>query len=148
MSGYAGGTTSADIARLRRMINESGTTTYSDAALAIIIAYYPVPDVTGQNPLLHSGAANTSWTATYDLAAAAAEIWQEKAAALASTAFDFTADGATFNRSQISASAKAEAARWASRRMALPRELRAELGLGTEVQRWIGNLSETYGDLE
>jgi hypothetical protein len=149
MAGYAGGTTASDIARLRRMISESGTATYTDATLAEIISYYPVPDVAGHNPRLYSGSVNTTWVATFDLASAASDIWAEKAAALATGAYDFTADGATFNRSQISAAAKTEAGKWAARRMALPRELRADLGLGTEVQRWIGNLSEvTYNDEE
>ena len=147
MPGYAGGTTATDIARLRRMTNESGTATYTDATLIEIISAYPVPDITGENPYLYSGSANTSWIATYDLAAAASDVWSEKAAAQATGAYDFTADGATFNRSQISAASKAEATRWNSRRMALPQTLRADLGLGTEVQRWVGNLSEvTYND--
>ena len=144
MSGYAGGTTATDIARLRRMINESGTVTYTDATLAASIANYPAPDVAGQNPRLYSGSVNTSWVATYDLAAAAADIWSEKSAALATGSFDFTADGATFNRSQIGMAAKTEAARWSSRRMALPRELHADLGLDTDVERWIDNLPEPH----
>lgn len=142
MAGYAGGTTATDVARLRRMVNEAGTATYSDALLIATIAYYPVPDETGRDPRLYSGSADTDWTPTYDLAAAAADIWQEKAAALATGAFDFTADGATFNRSQVSAAAKTEAVRWAGRRMALPRVLRAELGPGTDTRYWISNLAE------
>jgi hypothetical protein len=142
MSGYAGGTATADLTRLRRMINESGTATYTDATLVTIIACYPVPDAAGEYPLLYSGSANTAWVATYDLASAAADVWDEKAAALATGAYDFTADGATFHRSQISAGARAQANVWRSRRMALGRVLRADMGSVTEVQRWIGNLAE------
>lgn len=141
MPGYTGGTAAADLARLRRMVDESGTATYSDAALATIIAYYPVPDITGEYPYLYSGSANTDWTATYDLASAAADIWEEKAAAVAGVNYDFTADGATFNRSQITSGMMGQAGKWRSRRMALGRVLRTDMGIATEVQ-YIGNLAE------
>jgi len=142
MPGYAGGTAAADLARLRRMINESGTATYTDATLVTIIAAYPVPDAAGEYPLLYSGSANTTWVATFDLAAAASDCWAEKEAALATGAYDFTADGATFHRSQIAAGARKQVNLWRSRRMALGHVLRADLGATTEVQRWIGNLAE------
>jgi hypothetical protein len=69
-------------------------------------------------------------------------VWEEKQAALATGSYDFTADGATFNRSQITKGAREQVNIWRSRRMALGRPLHADLALGTEVQRWIGNLAE------
>ena len=142
MPGYSGGTAAGDLARLRRMIDESGTATYSDAMLGSIIAYYPIPDITGQEPYLYSGSANTSWTATYDLAAAASDIWQEKAAALAANSYDFTADGATFHRSQMTQGAAGQATFWRSRRIARGRTLRTDLGTVYDDVLWIDNLAE------
>jgi hypothetical protein len=142
MSGYSGGTTKTDIARLRRMVDEGSAATYTDAALVAIITAYPVPDALGEDPVTRWGVANAEWVATYDLAAAAADIWAEKASALATGAFDFTADGATYNRSQVGAGAKSMVAYWSSRRMALPRTLKAEIGRGDDVIPWIGNLPE------
>lgn len=82
-----------DIAQVRRMVSESGTTTYSDSLLAEIIEKYPKIDADGYLPT------DDDWTDTYDLNAAAAQVWGEKAAALTMN-FDFSADGASFSRSQ------------------------------------------------
>lgn len=115
MSGYAGGTAAADLARLRRMVAEPGTATYTDSALITLLSAYPLPDVAGEWPLLTSGSANTAWVGTYDLAATAAAIWEEKATAYVDN-FDFTADGASFSKSQVYAQYSAEARKWAARR--------------------------------
>lgn len=115
MPGYAGGTAAADIARLRRMVAEPGTATYSDSALVTTISSYPLPDISGEWPLLTSGSANTDWTATYDLAAAAADVWEEKAGAIAGN-FNFTADGATFNKLEVTKTYERQARKWRSRR--------------------------------
>ena len=91
-------TVSADlIAQLRRMIAESGSTTYSDAELEAVIEKYPLIDANGFFP--DNDDDLDDWDPTYDLNAAAAQIWAEKAAAVAAN-FDFSADGATFHRSQ------------------------------------------------
>ena len=50
MSGYAGGTSAADLARLRRMTAEPNTTTYSDVLLTDAIERYPVMDSDGNWP--------------------------------------------------------------------------------------------------
>jgi len=115
MSGYAGGTAAADVARLRRMVAESGTAAYSDALLVAEIARHPLPDITGEWPYLTSGSANTDWTGTYDLAAAAAAIWEEKATGKADF-YSFTADGATFQKQQVYEQYNKEARKWRSRR--------------------------------
>jgi len=82
------------VERLRRMINEPDTTTYGHDDLSTIVERYPVIDSAGLS------LDDSDWTPTYDLDAAAAEVWAEKAAAVAGD-FDFTADGATYNRSQV-----------------------------------------------
>lgn len=102
--------TAAQKAQLRRMVNEPLTTTYSDVLLATYIETYPVTDVRGESPFVEpfgiydtvvpgALAANDDWTPTYDLNAAAADIWSEKAATLAG-GFDFSTDGQSFSRSQ------------------------------------------------
>lgn len=83
-----------DITRLRRMINELGTTPYSDTLLAEFIERYPVTDPDGNTP------DESDWTATYDLHAAAADVWQEKAAKVAAD-YSFSADGNSLQRSQV-----------------------------------------------
>ncbi len=102
--------TAAQIARLRRMVAEPTATTYSDDDLGAIIESHPVPDSEGYWPT------DDDWTATYDLNAAAAEVWEEKAAALAD-AYDFQADGASFQRNQLYANAQQQARRYNARRM-------------------------------
>ena len=96
--------TAAQVAQLRRLIDESGTGTYSDGLLEEYIAKYPLVDSSGYE------SDSDSWTATYDLYAAAADILFEKAAAVADE-FDFDADGATFNMSQKHRSYLAQAER-------------------------------------
>lgn len=139
MSGYAGGTAAADIARLRRMVAESGTATYTDALLVAAITRYPLPDVSGEWPLLTSGSANTDWTATYDLANAAADVWDEKAANVAGM-YNFTADGATYNKSQVVDQYEREARKWRSRRAIGSHTLYAAKPSLQDV--WIANLAE------
>jgi hypothetical protein len=99
--------TAAQIATLRRMVNEPGTTTYSDALLTTFIETYPVMDETGTLPYYWNylttpptKVANTDWIATYDLHAAAADIWEEKGG-VASQDFDLNADGGNYTRSQV-----------------------------------------------
>ena len=140
MPSYAGGTAAADIARLRRMVAESGTATYSDALLGSVVARYPLPDISGEWPYLTSGSANTDWAGTYDLASAAADVWEEKAAVVAGY-FDFTADGSTFHKSQVVEQYERQARKWRSRRapgnhtmLVYPTQPVNEL--------WIGNLAE------
>ncbi len=85
--------TASMVARLRLMVNEPDSTTYSDLALAERIETYPLPDSVGLAPTA------TDWAPTYDLNLAAAGIWTEKAATLV-TQYSFSADGASFQRGQ------------------------------------------------
>lgn len=85
--------TAAQIVQLRRMVAEPTIDTYGDHDLAAYIEAYPLLDAAGMAP------DNGAWTPTYDLHAAAADIWEEKAATFAAS-FDFSADGASYHRSQ------------------------------------------------
>lgn len=86
--------TAAQIARLRRMVSEPDDSNgYEDYVLEEVIERYPLYDADGYE----SG--DDDWVATYDINAAAAEIWTEKASARTER-MDFTADGSTFSQSQ------------------------------------------------
>jgi hypothetical protein len=98
--------TTQQIRRLRRMVNELDTTTYTDNDLSDYIEKYPLLDelgreaytvVTGTQPPTYDR--NEDWIPTYDLNAAAADVWEEKAAAVANY-FDFSADGGRYSASQ------------------------------------------------
>ena len=94
--------TAAQITRVRGMTFEpAGSSSYTDDAVTTFIENHPLPDYSGEDPIdIDTGDTNTNWTPTYDLNAAAADIWDEKAAA-ASEKFDVSADGATLHRSQV-----------------------------------------------
>lgn len=140
MPGYAGGTADADVFQFRAMIAEMGEATYSDSVLIDTIARYPLPDAAGNWPFLTSGSANTAWTGTYDLAAAAADVWSEKAASKAGN-FDFTADGATYHKSQQYEQYSKEARKWRARRA--PGNYTAVVyPTIPSTELWIGNLAE------
>lgn len=96
----------AKIAQLRRMIAEPTEAVYTDELLESIITDYALPDSYGEDPTIRSWVEgqlieteNENWSGRFDLNAAAAQIWSEKAAAVAER-FDFTADGATLHTSQ------------------------------------------------
>jgi hypothetical protein len=122
--------TAAQIAQLRRMVNEPTATTYSDATLAAYIESYPCNDVRGELPVLYpddggllstttppTPTVNPIWIPTYDLSAAAGDFWAEKAGVL-SADYDVNADGASLARSQAYAQAMAQSRYWRSRRKA------------------------------
>lgn len=114
--------TDAMVTRLRRMAAEATTETYSDDDLKTIIERYPTLDERGEKPYTYDTStqpptqdANEDWIPTYDLHAAAAEVWGEKAAALAGD-FDFSADGSKFERSQAYEQALKQARFYLARR--------------------------------
>lgn len=99
--------TAAQIAQVRRMVAEPTTTTYSDFQIAAFIERYPILDANGEHPLSWNMAvdpptqsANSRWVPSYNLNVAAADIWEEKAAAVAAQ-FDFSADRSSFTQSQL-----------------------------------------------
>jgi hypothetical protein len=127
----------------------AGDTTWTDSVVATYIERYPLMDERGQAPYTWDTAtepptqdANDNWIPSYDLNAAAADVLQERATALA-TAFDFSADGASYQRSQQYEALMAQcryyrarrrptsmtAVKWPDERQAIPTV-------------WIGNLPE------
>ena len=140
--------TAAQISQLRRMTAEPTTTTYSDATLTDYIERYPLMDERGEWPYTFDSAtppakvANSEWVATYDLHAAAADVWEEKAAAVQAL-YDYSADGTQFTRSQLYEQAMKQARYHRSRRA--PRTMTAvkwPKESGAEAFPWIGNLPE------
>jgi hypothetical protein len=116
--------TSEQIDRLRRMVAEtSPSSAYTGAILAGYIERYPLLDELGNEPTVAGPTtpvtmiANDDWMATYDLNAAAADVWAEKAAALA-TEFDFSSAGANYQRSQAYQAAMQQSRYYRSRRAA------------------------------
>lgn len=125
------------IATLRRMVAEPTETTYTDALLATTLELYPLPDSTGLDPEA------TLWAGAWDLNRAAADIWNEKAAAVAAN-FDFQADGGNYSRSQMYTQYTALAKSFAAKRQAgsvplivTPKPRGANWG-----NAWLGNQSE------
>lgn len=116
--------TDAMVARLRRMIDEPTDTTYLDGDLAEYIEANPLLDALGTDPqevdfttIPPTISERTDWIPTYDLHAAAAEIWSEKAATIAE-GFDFSADGGSYSRSQKYEQYMAKAKHHSARRSA------------------------------
>ena len=113
--------TDSQIAKLRRMVAEPTEAIYTNAVLSEYIANYPTVDENGEDPRIPSTTTpgemmvNPDWTETYDLHMAAAAIWEEKAAAR-NDKFDFSADGASYDRSQMQQNAMRQARHHSSRR--------------------------------
>lgn len=94
------------VTRLRRMVDEPTDATYDDTALEEYLTRYRIMDTLGSEPYTWTSTTpptqvdNTSWIETYDVHAAAAEIWTEKAAAVYDQ-HDFSADGGSYKVSQL-----------------------------------------------
>lgn len=99
--------TAAMITVLRRYIAEADDSNgYSDTVLTAVIGEYPLLDERGEEPYTWDTStqpptqdANDDWIATYDLHAAAAQVWEEKASNVAHL-FTFSADGGQYVRSE------------------------------------------------
>jgi hypothetical protein len=98
------------ILELRGMIGEVGRDTYSDEYLSYKLSKHPLVDVNGKEPIVYNNpyanlngpptrVPNPYWVPTYDLHAAAASIWEEKAAAVARD-YDYSDAGLSASRSQ------------------------------------------------
>jgi len=130
------------IEQLRRMTAEPiASDTYGNSDLSQVIARYPVPDADGR------AVDEVGWLGAWDINQAAADVWEEKAAAVAAN-FDFAADGGNYSRSQAHTQMLAMARRYRSRRrpgalvlQAYPKPLGA-----VRLDGWIGNLPETDND--
>ena len=133
--------TAAMISEVRRKTNEPTTAVYIDALITSIIEKYPHLDEWGESPFDDDGVANPEWTATYDLNAAAGDVWEEKASTVASK-FDFNADGGSYTQSQQYEQYMKQCRYFRSRR--LP-STSAQVKYPREWQNdesWIGNLPE------
>lgn len=85
---------SSDIAHVRRLAAEPTDATYTDAIITEYLERYPLRDAGNNTP------DEDDWTGKWDAHLAAGDIWEEKAAAYVG-GFDFSADGASFSRSQV-----------------------------------------------
>ena len=99
--------TAAEVAELRRMVNEPDADPYTDDVLETYIERYRAIDELGTKPMETSYTTepptlteNDSWIPTYDLHAAAADIWQEKSATVAED-YRISADGGALSREQV-----------------------------------------------
>ena len=143
--------TSAQIAELRRYVAEPGDSNgYTNAVLTAIIERYPLLDDRGQEAYTWNTAttppsqtANTGWIPTYDLMAAAGDVWMEKAAAVVAQ-YDFSADGASYHRSQTHAAMMAQVRFYRARRRPTSATAVAwpQRSGGEDVLNWIGNMPE------
>jgi hypothetical protein len=107
------------------MVNEPDATTYDDDALTEYIEAYPLIDERGEEPYTWDTSTqpptkdnNEDWIPTYDLNAAAADIWDEKAATVAED-WDYEADGGRHKRSQVYQAYQERARYYRSRRSPL-----------------------------
>lgn len=131
--------TSDQIAKVRLLSNlEASDSTYTDAVLADLIESYPLEDERGEQWYYYGPQVagspptkldNPAWIPTYDLNLATADVWEAKAATLADSAFDFSAEQGSFSRSQMYDHARNRAAYFRSRR-----SVRAIRMLPTPVQ--------------
>ena len=80
-----------------------------------ILDYFRISDFTVYDGTVLWRDAGTRWQPTYDLNAAAAMGWEIKAASVASR-FTFSADGQTYNRSEIHAACLMQADRYRRRK--------------------------------
>lgn len=107
-----------------RYINEADATEGRKTEVSGIIAGYPLVDERGEVPYTWDTSTqpptktdNADWLATYDLHAAAAEIWGDKAAGFAHL-YTFSADGGQYVRSEAHAQTLRMASYHLSRRAA------------------------------
>lgn len=126
--------TEAQVSKLRRMIAESDDTTYSDDDLATYIESWPLADSDGNEP------DDDDWTATYDLNAAASELWAEKAATVAMD-YDFAADGGNYSRSQVHAQYTKQSRYYAARKAIGSVKIYVDPA-PVALPVWIGNQAE------
>lgn len=125
------------IVQLRRMVAEPTAATYSDLLLSEYLARWPLRDADGNEPT------DTAWAGRWDINQAAADVWEEKAAAAAGD-YDFGADGGQYSRSQAHAQMLAMARRFRARREAGSVALVANPPMESAVslRARIGNLPE------
>ncbi len=106
-------------------------------AISTGVYSYPLADADGYAPT------DSLWAGAWDINPAAADIWEEKAAAMAA-AFDFAADGGDYKRSQAYSQMLQQARRFRSMRQTTTFVMVAEPppAGAVRVESWIGNLPE------
>ncbi len=112
--------TAQQVATLRRYVNEPTTATYDDVALADTIERYPVAyrdPTTG----MRYEPGEQGWQPSYDLNAAAAEVWTEKAG-LVAYQFNYSADGSRMDAGTVQQNYERMAQHYASK--ARPRSVK------------------------
>lgn len=134
--------TVSQIEQLRRMTAEPTEATYSDATIREYIERYPHMDEWSEEPLDDYGEVNPNWTPTYDLNAAAADIWEEKAAAVAHR-MDFSADGGNYSASQQYEQYMKQCRHYRSRRLPSSAPMVKHPVESSTDESWIGNLPES-----
>lgn len=133
--------TPAEISQLRRMVAEPSVEPYTDEILTGYIERYPHMDSFGENPTDVWGEANSNWTPSFDLSAAAADIWQEKAGTVAGK-FDFSADGGNYSQSQQYEQYMKQCRYFRARRLPSTVRLVKSPEETQNDESWIGNLPE------
>jgi hypothetical protein len=137
------------VAQLRRLTNEPTQTPYTDAELELVILSYPSLDERGISPYSLDTStspptqiATIGWLPTYDIHAAAADIWEEKMAT-AGQDFDFDADGGSYRRSQV-AEFYLKQVRYhrSRRRIGTVKSVAYPTSLSTIPLAWVGNAPE------
>lgn len=126
------------IDQLRRMTAEPADGSgYSDADMASALQRYPLPDGAGLAPTV------SGWTGAWDANRAAADVWTEKAAALAGN-YDFAADGGDYKRSQAHDQMLQMARMYGSRRATGVLVLKAQPRPADApgLEDWLGNAAE------
>lgn len=138
--------TAEQLLQLRRMVAEPLTTTYTDLTLTSYVEKYPIADSYGYFPndvIDTLVTPNVNWTPTYDFNAAAADVWDEKAGALAAK-YDFSVDGGNYSVSKAFEQAVSRAKYYRARRSPTTATLRKYPYeyLDQNDYSWIGNLPE------
>jgi hypothetical protein len=134
--------TAAQISQLRRMVAEPLSVPYTDPILIAYIEKYPHIDAYGESALDEWGVANADWTPTYDLAAAAADVWEEKASGVAAK-FDFAANGGNYSQSQQYKQYMKQCRHYRARRLPSTMTLVKSPRETTADESYIGNLPES-----
>lgn len=132
--------TAEQIFQLRLLVDEpDDAAPYNEERLAALIEAEARLDPRGEAPGVWDAStapptwvANAAWIPTYDLHAAAAAVWEEKAAVLAQD-YDFSADGGDYSRSQAYRQAVQQAHYHRSRRMAQTMAARTARVLATDA---------------
>ena len=139
--------TAAMIARLRLIVNEpTDGGNYTDALMTAHISRYPCLDERGEKPYTFTSDtppaqdANENWIPTYDIYRAGADIWQQKASAVADQ-FKFGSDDQSFERNQIQEQYLKQARFCLSR--SRPTTMTAEISTEAhDPEWWVINLPE------